>query len=195
MRNMTATTVSMVLLWVVSQEGCAMSEMKGHAAAIETTRPTFLTPRIDGYGAIMPLPHAAEPVKAGSRVVFDVSVAGEPDKVLKGLDSIAALLNLAAAGGIAPEALKVTAVLHGPATRAVLRPEVYALVTKTSGNPNLALIRQLNMAGVDIYVCGQALAYHQYALDDVVPDVTVAVSAVTVTVNRQLDGYAYLPYY
>jgi hypothetical protein len=49
----------------------------------------------------------------------DISGAGEPDKALKGLDSIAALLNLAAAAGIAPEALKVTAVLHGLATRSV----------------------------------------------------------------------------
>ncbi len=195
MANMTATVVGTLLLWTTSLGVCGVPDKTGHAAAGDTTKPTMVTPRIDGYGAIVPLPQAAVPPKAGSRVVFDIAGAGEPDKVVKGLDSVASFLNLAAEAGIAPETLNVTAVLHGPATKAVLRPEVYAKKTTASGNPNHELIRKLKAAGVELYVCGQALAHQRYAVEDVLPDVTVAVSAATVTVSRQMDGYAYLPYY
>jgi intracellular sulfur oxidation DsrE/DsrF family protein len=178
-----------------SPELYAMSEATTGAGATDTTKPVFVTPRIEGYGAIMPLPQAAVPPQAGSRVVFDIAGAGQPDQVLKGLNSIASFLNLAAEAGIAADSFHLTAVLHGPATAAVLRKEAYEKERKTPANPNLALIRKLKSAGVELYVCGQALAHHRYALEDVVPEVTVAVSAVTVTVSKQMAGYAYLPYY
>ena len=61
-------------------------------------------------------------------------------------------------------------------------------------NPNLELITRLKKAGVEIYVCGQALAHHGYATNEVAPEVKVAVSAATVNINLQMDGYAYLPF-
>ena len=61
-------------------------------------------------------------------------------------------------------------------------------------NPNLELIGQLKKAGVEIFVCGQALAHHSYATSEVAPGVKVAVSAATVNINLQMDGYAYIPF-
>lgn len=188
--------VGMVFLSIICQEVSAMPGTAAPEAVGDTIRPRFVTPRIEGYGAIMPLPRAEEPPRAESRVVFDITGAGEPDKVLKGLNGIALFLNLAADAGIAEESLNLTAVLHGPATKAVLRSEAYAKATKASNsNPNLDLIRKLKAAGVELYVCGQALAHHHYGLDEVVPEVMVSVSATTVLVNRQMNGYAYLPYH
>lgn len=53
----------------------------------------------------------------------------------------------------------------------------YAQAQGADKSPNLELIRQLKKAGVEIYVCGQALAHHGYATNEVAPEVTVAVSA------------------
>lgn len=187
--------VGMVFLSIIFQGVYAMPGTAGPETVGDTTRPRFVTPRIEGYGAIMPLPRADEPPRAGSRMVFDITGAGEPDTVLKGLNGIAVFLNLAADAGIAVESLKLTAVLHGSATKAVLRSESYAKAMKASANPNVDLIRKLKAAGVELYVCGQALAHHHYGLDDVVPEVMVSVSATTVLVNRQMNGYAYVPYH
>jgi intracellular sulfur oxidation DsrE/DsrF family protein len=159
----------------------------------DTARPIYVTPFIDGYGSIVSLPQSAEQPKAGSRVVFDITGAGRAGEVVKGLNNIATFLNLAVDAGIAPESLQLVAVLHGPATRAVLRRDVYAKAMKTSHNPNLDLIRKLKAAGVELYVCGQALAHQHYGFNDVVPEIVVAVSATTVLVDRQMNGYAYLP--
>ncbi len=161
----------------------------------DTARPTFITPLIDGFGAIVALPQTAEQPRAGSKVVFDITGAGDATQSIKGLESIALLLNLAAEAGLRPEEFKIVAVLHGQATKAVLRPDSYAKATQGSRNPNLELIRQLKSAGVELYVCGQALAHGRYGLEEVLSEVTVATSAVTVNVSRQMDGYAYLPFH
>ena len=92
--------------------------------------------------------------------------------------------------------------LHGAATKAALNDNAYAKHTKpyarakgTTKNPNLALIRQLDKAGVKIYVCGQAMAYNGFAADEVAPEVVVAVSAAITIINSQMDDYAYLPFH
>jgi len=55
------------------------------------------------------------------------------------------------------------------------------------------LIRQLKAAGVELYVCGQALARRHYRTDEVAPEVAVAVSAAVVHINKQMDGYVLAP--
>jgi len=162
---------------------------------IDTAQPTFVTPLIKGFGAIVSLPQSAEQPRAGSKVIFDVTGAGEVDQLIKGLGSVALFLNLAADAGIRPEELKIVAVLHGPATKGVLRHDAYAKHTRTPRNPNLELIRALKGAGVELYVCGQALAHHRYGINEVLPEVQIAAAAATVNVNKQREGYAYLPFH
>jgi intracellular sulfur oxidation DsrE/DsrF family protein len=87
-------------------------------------------------------------------------------------------------------------VLHGDATKAALTNKSFALRTGEAGtNPNLSLLRELKQAGVKVYVCAQALAHHQFPPDEVAEPVTVAASAATVTVDRQMAGYAYVPFH
>ncbi len=93
------------------------------------------------------------------------------------------ILNQYADAGVDPTSLKFSLVLDGPATKAALSDETYGRYTKVSKNPSRDLIRQLTREGVEIYVCGQAMAHHHYGLDDVMPEVGVAVSAATVNVN------------
>ena len=51
----------------------------------------------------------------------------------------------------------------------------------------------MHEAGVQIYVCGQALLSKGHKPADAVVFVDVAVSGVTSLVNLQSDGYAYVP--
>jgi intracellular sulfur oxidation DsrE/DsrF family protein len=166
------------------------------AASIATSapaeEPVLLFPLIKGYGGIAALPDAAEPPRRGAKMVFDIAADSKPEEVHRGLESVARYLNLNAQAGHAASDIKLAVVLHGGATKCALNDEAYARVTKAAANPNLALLRELRKHGVELFVCGQSLARHQYAQKDVAPEIAVAVSAMTVNVNKQLAGYAYL---
>lgn len=166
-----------------------------------TADPDFIHPLVKEHGGIVVLPDAAHQPKKNAKVLLDITSDEKSGKVLKGLDRAALILNLyARAGAGAEDGLKVAIILHGPATKAALSDDAYAKHSRASvrgkgetKNPNLALMRQLATAGVQIYVCGQALARQGYATKEVAPQVTVAVSATTVNINLQMDGYAYIP--
>lgn len=150
-------------------------------------------PLISGYGGIVRVPNAAESVRKGTKVVFDVTADASPTSVNKGIERAARLLNLAAAAGLKTSDVQITVVLHGDATKSALDEDFYKARFQTDQNPNLALIRELKKAGVELFVCGQALNYKGFPLSTVTKDVSVADAALSVMVNRQLDGFAYLP--
>ena len=57
-------------------------------------------------------------------------------------------------------------------------------------NPNADLIRALRQAGVHVYVCGQAVAHNGFEYAWVNRDVPVALSAMIVLADFQLNGYS-----
>ena len=150
-------------------------------------------PLISGYGGIVRVPNAAESVRKGTKVVFDVTADANPTSVNKGIERAARLLNLATAAGLKTSDIQITVVLHGDATKSALDEDFYKARFQTDQNPNLALIRELKKAGVELFVCGQALNYKGFPLSTVSKEVSVADAALSVMVNRQLDGFAYLP--
>jgi intracellular sulfur oxidation DsrE/DsrF family protein len=161
--------------------------------ADEPNEPQFLFPVIKNYGGVAALPQAAEPPRAGAKVIFDIAGEGKPGEVHPGLERVARYLNLHGLAGQRPDEVTIALVLHGGATKAALRDGDYAEETHAARNPNLELLRQLQAAGVELFVCGQSLARSGYRIEQAAPELTVAVSAMTVTVNKQLDGFAYLP--
>lgn len=164
------------------------------AAADPTGDPDFQHPLVQGHGGIVVLPDAAEPPRKDSKVLLDLTSDERKGAVLKGLDRAALLVNLYEQAGVGPsEGFELAVVLHGSATQAVLKDEAYARHGHATKNPNLALIRQLKAAGVELYVCGQALARRHYRTDEVAPEVAVAVSAAVVHINKQMDGYVLAP--
>jgi len=146
-------------------------------------------PLVKEFGGVVQLPHAAEKPRPGAKVLFDVTTASEPNAHNRGLERAARLLNLYGAAGLAAADVRIAVVLHGEATRAALADEFYAPRFGAEINPNVPLIRALREAGVEILVCGQALDARGFPESAVLPDVQVADSALTVLVNRQLDGY------
>lgn len=154
----------------------------------------WASPLIKSEGEIVKLPQAEMQPQAGSKVVFDVSIQPEPDKVAKGLTRAARWLNLNAATNVPPSQLRVALVLHGDATKAVLTDSAYAKQSGVDRNPNLKLLSELKSHGVELYVCGQALAHHGYPAADVAEEVKIATAALTVLIHKQQQGYAFLPY-
>jgi ubiquinone/menaquinone biosynthesis C-methylase UbiE/intracellular sulfur oxidation DsrE/DsrF family protein len=150
-------------------------------------------PIIRNYGGVLPRPQAVEQPRANAKVIFDVTADSKPADVNKGLDRVARLLNLYCVGGLKPTDVKIAVVLHGEATKSVLKDADYKRRFESDTNPNLALISALQKAGVEINVCGQALNYKGFGDDEVADGIPIAAAALTVIVNKQTDGHSYLP--
>ena len=139
------------------------------------------------------MPRAAEQPSKGAKAVFDVPADAKTGEVNRGLEQIARLLNLYGAAGLKAGDVKIAAVCHGAADKAVLSDAAYFARFTVRSNPNLPLIRDLKKAGVEVYVCGQSLHELGFKAEDVATEVPVADSAMLVLVNKQADGYAYVP--
>ena len=153
------------------------------------------TPTIHGAGRIHPMPQAAyQPDRAATyKVVFSLSKAGDkPTAVSPSLDHVARAINLYVNAGVPLSHLKFVAIAAGPATPTVLNDEQYRKKYGVA-NPNLPVIAQLRKAGVDIAVCAQAVAEHDFQYDWVDKQVTVALSGLTTVIDLQQQGYALSP--
>jgi intracellular sulfur oxidation DsrE/DsrF family protein len=148
---------------------------------------------VPGHGGVVSLPRAAEQPRKGAKALFDITADAKPGEVNKGLEQVARLLNLYGAGGLTDRDVKIATVLHGEADNAVLSDAAYAARFKVAANPNLPLIRQLKKAGVEVFVCGQSLHDLRFKPEEVAQEVTVADSAMLALINKQADGFAYIP--
>jgi ubiquinone/menaquinone biosynthesis C-methylase UbiE/intracellular sulfur oxidation DsrE/DsrF family protein len=162
-------------------------------AAANTNKSALAFSIIRDYGGVAVRPNAVEPPLRGAKVVFDVSVATEPSELNKGLVRVARLLNLYGAAGLSANDITIAVVLHGESTKSVLSDGAFQSRLSAEANPNLPLINALRKAGVEVLVCGQALNYQGFADSEVADGVSIATAALTVVVNRQSAGYAYVP--
>ena len=152
-----------------------------------------VTPVVEGYGAVVLLPDAAEPPAKGSKVVIEATGTGkDAAQPLPGLVRAATLLNLAGASGLKATDMEVVVVLHGEATSAALDDAAYKEVAGRE-NPHADVMKKLKAAGVKFLVCGQAVARKEYDPKRVRGEVAVAASAVSAVVNLQARGFAYVP--
>jgi ubiquinone/menaquinone biosynthesis C-methylase UbiE/intracellular sulfur oxidation DsrE/DsrF family protein len=155
--------------------------------------PKPVAPIVPGYGAVVPLPGAAEAPAKGTKVVFDVTGLGKDvTQPLPGLVRAATLLNLAGTSGLTPSDLEIVVVLHGDATSAALDDGAYKELTGKE-SPHAAVMKLLKRAGVKFVVCGQSLARKGYDPKRVRGEVSIAASAVTAVVNLQARGFGYIP--
>lgn len=174
---------------------------KNHAVPTSTTTGSSATAAphklefsiIPRHGGIVHRAEAVEQPRAGAKVVFDATADAKPTDVNKSLDRVARLLNLYGAAGRKAEDVKITIVLHGEATKSVLNDAAYKARFQVEQNPNLPLIRELQKAGVEVLVCGQALNYKGIPDAEVADRISIAAAALTVVINKQADGYSYFP--
>jgi intracellular sulfur oxidation DsrE/DsrF family protein len=167
--------------------------MSGWACAQTPAVSKLIYPIIPNVGGVVALRHAAEQPRKGAKVVLDITADAKADDVNKGLERAARLLNLYGAAGLKASDVKIALVMHGEATKSALAHAAYKNKVKAEKNPNLGVIADLRKAGAEVFVCGQALAYKGFKESEVADGIKVAVAAATVTINRQADGYSYIP--
>lgn len=149
-------------------------------------------PAIHGAGKMHPLPDAAyrPDAEATYKVVFGLTAgAAKPDQINPGLERVARTVNLYASAGVPLHNLHFVAVASGAATAIALDDTNYRKQFGVA-NPNLPVIAELRRAGVDVAVCGQAVAEHGYAYEAIDSHVTLALSALTTITVLEQKGYA-----
>jgi len=155
----------------------------------------WVTPTIHSAGHMHELPQAAykPDTKATYKIVFSLTkAASKPDEVNPGIERVARTVNLYTWAGVPLKHLHIVAVAAGGATAIALDNAHYRQEFGTD-NPNLPVIAELRKAGVDIAVCGQAVAEHKYPYEAIDKSVTLALSALTTITELQQKGYALMP--
>ena len=153
----------------------------------------FVTgPLIEGYGAVAAVDYEM-PIAEGTvfRVAFDVGTPADVGEINRKLGSAARFLNMHVAAGIEPEDIHIAIVVHGGAVQDVATGSHFTPGVEPA---NAELVAALLANGVEIYVCGQSAAYHDVGVEDLLPGVTMALSAMTAHALLQQDGYTLNPF-
>ncbi|WP_429289552.1 DsrE family protein [Paraburkholderia sp. CI3] len=155
----------------------------------------WTTPAIAGYGKMHFATRAAYKPDASRshKVVFAVTRApSKPTEVNDSLDRVARTVNLYVASGVSLQNLQFIAIVSGAATPLALDDAHYREKFGVP-NPNLPLIVKLRQAGIDVAVCAQAVAEHDFDENWIDQHLTLALSGLTTATVLQQQGYALLP--
>ena len=166
-------------------------------ATTSATKPApadWIYPVIPKFGGVHPradLPEQPDPT-AHYKVFVDV-VSGSKNRaeVLGSLERLARLVNLMGYAKVPASHIQIVALVERGATPAVFGNAAYHQRFDMD-NPNLAILHALKKAGVHLMVCSQALAGMGLADNEVSPDVTVTLSALTDAVVYGQRGYTYM---
>jgi len=143
-------------------------------------------------GTFAPVPDPSFPgdKSVEYKVVWDVTDGpAKPSELTPGLARPAGFLMQTDANGINRKRVHLALIVHGAATTAMLTNEQYKAATGVD-NPNIALMQAMSDAGVQIIVCGQALAGRKITRDQLLPFVKVATSATLARATLHAQGYA-----
>lgn len=150
-------------------------------------------PVVKEIGGVVIRDDAIEKPLPNTRVVFDVTADSKPSEVNKGMERVARLLNLFGGHAVDRKEAKVSIVIHGEATKVLLTDEAYKSRYQVNENPNRKILAELKAQGVEVVVCGQALAYKKIGDAELEAGTPVAAAALTFLINRQAAGFAYIP--
>ena len=151
-----------------------------------------INPVVPGFGGIYAIPEAT--VRPDStiqyKIVVDVKTGGKkPSDYSFGLHNVARMLNLHEAGGGFNDQMEVVLAIHGDATYAVLDNSAYKRKFGVD-NPNIDLIRELKVSGVQLTVCGQSLIARKIEPITVLDEIEIATSMLTTVATCQMKGFA-----
>ncbi len=123
------------------------------------------------------------------KVVFSVSAKVEDDEVHPTLKMIGLYLNTLANNGVPAKKRHVAAMFHQGGGDAVFSNEVYKGRHNGVDNPNVAVLKELHEAGVELRVCGQGLLGKKVDPSQLLPGVQADLWAMVTMVNLQSRGY------
>lgn len=148
-------------------------------------------PIITPFGAVHKVekPDLKVDVSQTYKVVFDIAKSpDQPGQINPQLNTLARFLNMHAQAGVPAENLKVACAIHNLASKDALSNAAYQ-ERYGMNNPNLPLLEALKEAGAEIYICGQSIHSRKIDRTELAAPVKVALSAMTVLITKQNEGY------
>ena len=148
---------------------------------------------IKDYGKVFTVtnPDFKTDTTAQFKAVFDVARSfDDPAKPNALIETAARFINMHREAGIPSENIKVALVVHASAYSDILKNEFYQeKFPEISTNPNAELISQLSDQGVQVILCGQTAASRKITKAEALPEIKIALSAMTALVQLQNEGY------
>ena len=123
------------------------------------------------------------------RVVFSVGAKVKDDELHPTLKMIGLYLNTLARNGVPAKNRHIAAMFHQGGGDAVFANEVYRARHNGVDNPNIAVLKELHEAGVELRVCGQGLMGKKVDPSQLLPGVQADLWAMVTMVNLQSRGY------
>src|SRR5579863_8875315 len=157
--------------WITSVAAFAISIGLAGSMFAQSERPLL----VPGSGVAKELRNAKElpDPNVTYKVLFDVSKAApKPDQVNPVLDALARYLNTLDKWGVPADHRKLAVIFHQGGGQVILKNDVYKERTGHD-NPNIALLKSLKKAGVELHVCGQGLIANKVDPSMVLPEVDV----------------------
>ncbi len=155
-------------------------------------------PAIEKFGMIADVKGAEKlPENTNFKVSFDVDKQAEIGQLNRSINSAARFLNMHVAAGIDVANIKLAMVIHGGAVKDMINNSHYQSLEDNKSNAinsNAALIQELQKLGVTFTVCGQSAAYYGVKKIDLLPGVTLSLSAMTAHALLQNEGYTLNPF-
>lgn len=180
----TVSTVALTTILAASFAAPALAQSREFGPVIHSAGPVFDVPN----------PDFETPTDMEFRIAWEmVDEAPSPEQLNVHLVTAARFLNMHARAGVLRENMHLALVVHGTAGKAMLDDIGYR-EKEGVDNPNKELIRELHEAGVQIILCGQTAAARDLPRDRLLPEVDVALSAMTALLVLQERGFHVNPF-
>ncbi|MDO7174123.1 DsrE family protein [Mariniflexile sp. AS56] len=128
------------------------------------------------------------------KAIFDIDYMPKDSLASNPLiSSLHRYLNMHVKSGVKESNISLAFVLHGDSTKDALSDAAYM---KKYGikNPNTYLIKTLSEHGVAMFICGQSAAYSGISKSELLPEIKLALSAMTVLTIYQSEGYSLIKF-
>jgi len=127
-------------------------------------------------------------------VAFDTAKAAKVGEINSTLNTAARFINMHAAAGVKKKHMKLAVVVHSKAAFDLTKDSYYGGKYEGTKNVNASAIEALTDNNVRIILCGQTAAYYDIDNSDLLPNVEMALSAMTAHTLLQQEGYTLNPF-
>lgn len=128
------------------------------------------------------------------KAIFDIDYLPKDSSSSNSLiSSLHRYLNMHVKNGVKVSNISLAFVLHGDSTKDALNNKAY-MRKYGINNPNTKIIKTLSEHGVEMYICGQSAAHSGISKSEIMPEIKLALSAMTVLTIYQSEGYSLIKF-
>lgn len=179
--------------WLVGTLAAATLLAAAHVDAQWSTPVATVIPEADGY-VVIPNVAKAPDQKRVYRAMSDATQGADaPTQLLPALKMGGSELSALGATGVPLRNAQFMVVFHGAALDGIVDDAHYKAKCGAS-NSNREVLIEMKKAGIELFVCGQKLAFAKVDPATISPAVTVASDALLVSMEYQNDGYALMSF-